>query len=212
ADAYAGFDQLYASGDVHEAACWDHAWRKDYDIHASTPSSDTQTLLAMIGERYGIEADIRGKPPDERLRVRQEKAKPLLATCEAKIRGKLATLSTKSTLVKAINYSLNHWAALVFSCEDGRAEISNPLAENALRWVALGRKHYLFVGSATGGEWAAAMYSLIGTCKLNGINPRAYLEYVLTHIADYLITRIDELLPWNVAGKLKSAAIPSSAT
>ncbi|MEX3606015.1 MAG: transposase domain-containing protein [Burkholderia sp.] len=130
------------------------------DIHASTPSSDTQTLLTMIGERYGIEADIRGKPPDKRLRVRQEKAKPLLA--------------------KAIHYSLNHWAALVFSCEDGRTGISNALAENAL------------------------------PCKLNGINPRAYLEYVLTHIADYLITRIDGLLPWNGADKLKPAAIPPS--
>lgn len=77
------------------------------------------------------------------------------------------------------------------------------LAENALRCAALGRKNYLFVGSDGGGERAAAMYSLIGTCKLNGINPRAYLEYVLTHIADHKISRIDELLPRNVADKLK---------
>ncbi len=104
----------------------------------------------MIGELYSIEADIRGQTPDERLRVRQEKTKPLLAKFEATIRAKLATLSTKSTLAKAINYSLNHWAALVFYCEDGRAEISNVLAENALRCVALGRKNYLFVGSDSG--------------------------------------------------------------
>ncbi|MEX3606723.1 MAG: transposase, partial [Burkholderia sp.] len=162
ADAYAGFDQLYASGDVHGAACWDHARRKDYDIQASTP-------------------------PDERLRVRQEKVKPLLATFEATIREKLAPLSIKSMLAKAIHYALNPWAAL-------------------------GRKHYLFVGSVTGGERATAMYRLIVTCKLNGINPRAYLEYVLTHIADYLITRIDGLLPWNGADKLKPAAIPPSTT
>jgi transposase len=95
----------------------------------------------MIGELYSIEADIRGKAPDERLRFRQEKSKPLLAKLEATIRVKLATLSTKSALAKAINYSLNHWAALVFYCEDGRVEISNVLAENALRCVALGRNN-----------------------------------------------------------------------
>lgn len=160
----------------------------------------------MIGELYSIEADIRGKPPDERLRTRQEKSKPLLNTFESTIRAKLATLSKKSTLTGAINYSLNHWAALTFYCENGRAEISNVLAENALRCVALGRKNYLFVGSDSGGERAAAMYSLIGTCKLNEINPRAYLEYVLTHIADHKVNRIDELLPWNVADKLNPAA------
>jgi transposase/uncharacterized small protein (DUF1192 family) len=209
ADAYAGFDKLYASGDVHEAACWDHARRYIYDVHERTPTPDTRKLLEMIGELYSIEADIRGKPPDERLRVRQEKSKSLLATFESTIRAKLATLSKKSALAGAINYSLNHWAALTFYCEDGRAEISNVLAENALRCVALGRKNYLFVGSDSGGERAAAMYSLIGTCKLNGINPRAYLEYVLTHIADHKVNRIDELLPWNVADKLKPAAPPA---
>jgi transposase len=206
ADAYAGFDKLYTSGDVHEAACWDHCRRKYYEVHVSTPTPDTQKLLEMIGELYSIEAGIRGKPPDERLRVRQEKSKPLLATFESTIRAKLATLSKKSALTGAINYSLNHWVALTFYCEDGHAEISNVLAENALRCVALGRRNYMFVGSDSGGERAAAMYSLIGTCKLNDINPRAYLEYVLTHIADHKVNRIDELLPWNVADKLKPAA------
>jgi hypothetical protein len=103
-------------------------------------------------------------------------------------------------------------AALTFYCEDGRAEISNVLAENALRCVALGRKKHLFVGSDSGGERAAAMYSLIGTCKLNGINPCAYLEYVLTHIADYKISRIDELLAWNVADKLRPLTPPTLST
>jgi hypothetical protein len=209
ADAYSGFDKLYASGDVHEAACWDHARRYIYDVHVRTPTPDTQKLLEMIGALYSIEAGIRGKPPDERLRVRQEKSKPLLATFELTIRAKLTTLSKKSTLTGALNYSLNHWAALTFYCEDGRAEISNVLAENALRCVALGRKNYLFVGSGRGGERAAAMYSLIGSCKINGINPRAYLEYVLTHIADHKVNRIDELLPWNVADKLKPGAPPT---
>jgi transposase len=172
----------------------------------------SRRLSTNLTAPYGIEADIRGKAPDERLRVRREKSKPLLVKFETTIRAKLTTLSTKSALAKAINYSLNHWAALTFYCEDGLAEISNVLAENALRCVALGRKNYLFVGSDSGGERAAAMYSLIGTCKLNGINPRAYLEYVLTHIADHKISRIDELLPWNVADKLKPANPPTLST
>ena len=111
-------------------------------------------------------------------------------------------MSPKSETVKAINYSLNQWAALTLYCEDGRIEIDNNLAENALRCVALGRKNFLFAGSDSGGERAAAMYSLIGSCKINEIDPRAYLTYVLTHIADHPINRIDELLPWNLIGKI----------
>ncbi|MDN7592429.1 IS66 family transposase, partial [Burkholderia seminalis] len=211
ADAYGGFDELYVSGKIREAACWDHARRKYYEIHASTPTDETQKLLEMIGEFYGIETDIRGKPPDERQRVRREKSKPLLDAFETRIRAKLATLSRKSELAGAIQYSLNHWTALTLFCEDGQAEISNALAENALRCVSLGRKNFLFAGSDSGGERAAAMYSLIGACKLNGINPRAYLEYVLTHIADHVITRVDELLPWNVVDKLTSVSSHGTA-
>jgi len=131
--------------------------------------------------------------------VRQERSKPRLSCLEACLREKLETLWPKAPLAAAINYSLNRWEELLLFCDDGRVEISNALAENALRCVSLGRKNFLFAGSNSCGERAAAMYSLIGTCKLNGINPRAYLEYVLTHIADHKINRIDELLPWNVA-------------
>jgi transposase len=211
ADAYGGFNELYVSGKIREAACWDHARRKLYEVHASTPSEGTRYALERIGELYGIEADIRGQPMAERLRVRQDKSKPLLATIRAWMTDKLTTLSAKSELAKAIRYALNQWDALVLYCEDGRVEISNALAENALRCVALGRKNFLFAGSDSGGERAAAMYSLIGTCKLNGINPRAYLEYVLTHIADHPITRIDELLPWNVAPALVKPRTPAAS-
>ncbi|RQU30137.1 IS66 family transposase [Burkholderia cenocepacia] len=204
ADAYGGFNELYESGKVREAACWDHARRYIYDVHARTPTEATRQVLELIGELYGIEAHIRGKPVAERLRVRQEKSVPLLVAIKAWMTDKLATLSKKSELAQAIRYSLNQWDALVLYCEEGRAEISNALAENALRCVSLGRKNFLFAGSDSGGERAAAMYGLIGTCKLNGVNPRAYLEYVLTHIADHPINRVDELLPWNAAGKLPS--------
>ncbi|KVF64855.1 MULTISPECIES: IS66 family transposase [Burkholderia cepacia complex] len=210
ADAYGGFDELYVNGKICEAECWDHARRKYYEVHASTPTDETKRLLEMIGELYSIEADIRGKPPDERKRVRHEKSKPLLEAFEARIRGKLATLSRKSELAGAIQYSLNHWNALTLFCEAGQAEISNALAENALRCVSLGRKNFLFAGSDSGGERAAAMYSLLGTCKLNGVNPRTYLEHVLAYIADHVATCVDELLPWNVADKLKPATPPKA--
>ena len=119
----------------------------------------TRQVLELIGELYGIEADIRGKPAAERLRVRQQKSLPLLAAIKTWMTDKLATLSTKSDLAKAIRYSLNQWDALVLYCEDGRIEISNALAENALRCVSLGRKNFLFAGSDSGGERAAAMYA-----------------------------------------------------
>ncbi|SEK15718.1 IS66 C-terminal element, partial [Paraburkholderia tropica] len=118
------------------------------------------------------------------------------------------TLSSKSDTAKAINYTLNQWSALTLYCEDGTLEIDNNIAENALRCVSLGRKNFLFAGSDSGGERAAAMYALIGTCRLNNIDPRAYLDYVLTHIAGHKINRIDELLPWRVADKLHTPGSP----
>jgi hypothetical protein len=141
ADAYSGFNELYEGGKIREAACWDHARRYIYDVHVRTPTNATRQVLELIGELYGIEADIRGQPAAERLRVRQEKSVPLLASIKTWMTDKLATLSKKSDLAKAIRYSLNQWDALALYCEQGRAEISNALAENALRCVSLGRNN-----------------------------------------------------------------------
>ena len=106
---------------------------------------------------------------------------------------------TWSELAIAIRYALTRWSALTRYCDDGRIEIDNNAAERALRAVALGRKNYLFVGADSGGERAAAIYSLIGTAKLNDLDPQAYLRFVLEHIAEHPINRVDQLLPWNIA-------------
>jgi hypothetical protein len=212
ADAYAGFDELFKEGSIREAACHAHARRKFYDIHVRTPSETTTRALGYIGELYGIEAGIRGKLPAERLRMRQEQARPLLESCGMWLRAKLTTLSAKSDTARAINYSLNQWDALMLYCDDGAVEIDNDIAENALRCVALGRRNFLFAGSDSGGERAAAMYSLIASCKLNGIDPRAYLCHVLTCIADHPIDRVDELLPWRVAAHLQNSSQPATPT
>ena len=122
----------------------------------------------------------------------------------------LAKLSRKSDVAGAIHYAWGRWSQLLRYCDDGRVEIDNNAAERALRAVALGRKNYLFAGSNAGGERAAAMYSLIGSAKLNGIDPEAYLSHVLARIADHPINRIEELLPWNVGLPRRTAELNST--
>lgn len=109
------------------------------------------------------------------------------------------SIAPKSALSGAIHYALARWQALTRYCADGRIEIDNNAAERALRAVALGRKNFLFAGSDAGGERAAAIYSLVGSAKLNALNPQAYLTHVLERIADYPINQLDDLLPWNIA-------------
>lgn len=124
----------------------------------------------------------------------------------------LLSLSQKSATAKAIRYALSRWEALGRYCDDGRIEIDNNAAERALRCVALGRKNYLFAGNDAGGERAAAIYSLLGTAKLNGHNPEAFLREVLTRIAEHPITRIAELLPWNLDTAHVKALTANDAT
>jgi transposase len=198
ADGYAGFERLYKTLPITEAACWAHVRRKFYDLHQATASPVAAQALVRIGKLYEIEREIRGRPPDERRQARQARAGPQLALLQTWFAETLSKTSAKSALAVAIRYALARWTALTRYVEDGRIEIDNNAAERALRDVALGRKNYLFAGSDAGGERAAAIYSLLGTAKLNGVDPELYLRHVLERIADHPINRVDELLPWNV--------------
>jgi hypothetical protein len=198
ADGYAGFNAVFETGKVTEAACWAHVRRKFFDEHeAGSPLA--KEALDRIGALYDIEACIRGKPPDERQRCREQQSLPLLAGLKAWLETTLPKLSGKSDLAKAMRYTMSRWEALTRYIHDGRIEIDNNAAERSIRGIALGRKNYLFAGSDAGGDRAAAIYSLIETAKLNGLDPEAWLRDVLARIADHPINRVAELLPWNYA-------------
>jgi transposase len=218
ADGYAGYERLYEQREeqqkppIVEAACWAHVRRKFFDIHAANTRLNTnsrsqgaliaEAVLHRIASLYAVEQSIRGSPSDERSRIRQLQTKPKLEALKQFFETSLAQVSRKSDLAEAIRYALTRWIALTRFTDDGRIEIDNNAAERALRCVALGRKNFLFAGSDAGGERAAAIYSLIGTAKLNGLDPEAYLRYVIAHINEQPINRVDEMLPWNVADKL----------
>jgi transposase len=203
ADAYAGFHHLYGNH-IYEAACWAHARRKFHDIHLAHASPTTTEALSRIGALYAIEDEVRGKPVDLRLSVRQARARPLLDDLRKWMEKALRSLSSKSETAAAIRYALSRWRALTRYTEDGLLEIDNSAAERALRAVALGRKNFLFAGSDNGGDRAAAMYTLIGSAKLNGLDPELYLRTVLALIADHPISHIQDLLPWNLAHSLQT--------
>lgn len=198
ADGYAGYGAIYRSGRVLEAACWAHARRKFYDIYMADRSPLAAEAIRRIGLLYAIEREIRGKAPQVRRAVRQERASGILADLHAWMTATLQTVSAKSNLAGALKYALVRWEALTHFRDDGRIEIDNNTAERSIRPIVLGRRNYLFAGSDGGGASAASLYSLIGTALLNGVEPYAYLREVLGCIADHPINRLDALLPWNL--------------
>ena len=216
ADAYAGYNRLYAlgrsPGPVTEALCWAHARRKFFvlaDIAASAKRGAKKgkagaiisplafEAVTRIDALFDVEREINRLSAEGRLTVRAERSAPLLAELEAWLRAERARLSRHAPVAKAMDYMLKRWPGFARFLEDGRVCLTNNAAERALRGIALGRKAWLFAGSDRGGHRAAFMYTLIVTAKINDVDPQAWLADVLARIADHSSQRLDELLPWN---------------
>lgn len=196
-DGYGGYRVLAERGDVELAFCWAHVRRRFYELAAAGPAPIASEALERIAALYAIEAEIRGRSPDERGVIRQDKSRPIIEALEPWLRGKLALISQKTKLAEAIRYALSRWQGLTRFLDDGRIEIDSNVVERAIRPIALNRKNALFAGSDGGGEHWAVIASLIETCKLIGVEPQAYLADVLTRIVNgHPNSRIDELLPW----------------
>ena len=215
ADAFDGYRPLYLperrAGPILEVGCWAHARRPFFamaDIEENARRRATGRngialspmaieIVRRIDALFEVERSINGKSAEERRTVRQERSKPLVEELQVYMREQRAKLSRGHDLAKAIDYILKRWAAFTLFLDDGRACLSNNAAERALRGIALGRKSWMFCGSDRGGQRAAAMYSLIVTAKMNGIDPQAWLADTLARIATHPAHRLDELLPWN---------------
>ncbi len=212
ADAFAGYNRLYeparSPGPVTEAACFAHARRKFHELadiaagkrrgrNAPPISPLAMEAVKRIDALFDIERGINGEIAERRLAVRQELSAPVLAELETWMKAERAKLSRHSPVAKAMDYMLRRWDRFARFLDDGRICLSNNAAERALRGIALGRKSWLFAGSDRGGRRAAAMYTLIGTAKLNDVDPHAWLADVLGRIAGTPQNRLDELLPWN---------------
>ena len=166
------------------------------DRHTDSPVA--REAIKRIEALYRIERGINGKPPDERQQRRRQQAVPLMADFKVWLDTKLRECAKGSGLGKAINYARKQSESLVLYLEDGHVEIDNNAAERAIRPLALGRKNHLFAGSEEGGHYGAALYSILGTAKLNDIDPKAYLTAVLKRINNTPINQIEQLLPWNI--------------
>jgi transposase len=211
ADAYAGFNTLYKPeripGPVIEAACWAHARRKFFELADVTANARDKKLALIspiafeavqrIDAIFMIERSINGSLPEERLTVRRRDSAPLVDDLLDWMRRERAKLSRHNDVAKAMEYMLKRIDAFTRFLADGRICLSNNAAERALRGVALGRKSWLFAGSDRGGDRAAVMFTLIQTCRLNHVDPQAWLADAFSRIADHSIHNLDQLLPWN---------------
>ena len=201
-DGYAGYNRLLKrpAQDVTLAYCWAHARRKLHDVTQSGAAPIAQEGLAQIQALYRIEKDVCGQIADQRHAMRQERSKPIIDAFEIWLTQSRARVSSKSPTGEALKYIAKYWDGLILFLDDGRIELDNNPVERTIRPIALNRKNALFAGHDAGAQNWAVIASLIETCKLNGVEPHAYLSKVLTAIAGgHKQTDINELLPWNYA-------------
>jgi transposase len=196
-DGYAGYRKLAERGDVELAFCWAHMRRNFYELATPGPAPIASEALKHIAEFYAIEKDIRGRSAEERRLVRQQKSRPLADAFQQWLRAKLGLISQKGKLAEAIRYALSRWQGLTSFIDDGRIELDNNAVERAIRPITLNRKNALFAGSDGGAEHWATIASLIETCKLNDVDPLAYLTDALTRIVNgHPNSDIEQLFPW----------------
>jgi transposase len=210
ADAFDGYNHLYKAqrkpAPILEAACWSHGRRKFFDVAKSGEAPIASEAVRRIDVLFEIERTINSKTPEQRLAVRHENSRPRVADLEIWMRQQRALLSSSNDTAKAINYLLNRWAAFTRFLDDGRVCLSNNAAERALRGVAIGRRNWTFAGSDAGGHRAAAVYTLVETCKMNDVDPQAWLADVLARLPDYPANKVADLLPWNWKANLEPNA------
>lgn len=210
-DGYAGYNEVLKRKDIREAGCWSHARRKFFDVFKATRSPTAEEALRRIGQLYQIEAEAKDFQNQARAHMRQEKAEPILRDFKSWLDDTLLKLPPASRLAEAMGYTLGRWPALLVYLQDGSINIDNNPIERAIRGVALGRKNYLFAGSPSGARRAALIYSLIETCKLNGVEPYAYLKDVLTRLPTHPHRQLDDLLPWNWQPPTVAPLLPAEA-
>ena len=197
ADGFTGFNDLFGAGLASEQACMVHVRRKFVDIYESEGSAIAEEAIKRIAALYAVEKEARYKPSEERVVLRQAKAKPVFDDLEAWLSLQLPKISGKSNLAAAIRYALGRMPKARAYLENGKLELDNNICERSIRPVTLGRKNYLFMGSKGGGNAAAIAYTLIETCRMNSVDPEAWLRWVLARVADHKMLHIDELMPWN---------------
>jgi len=211
ADAFDGYNQLSKAqrkpAPILEAACWSHGRRKFVDLVKQGEAPFASEAVRRIDILFEIERSINGKTSAQRLAARRERSRPLVAELEIWIRQQRALPSTKNDTAKAINYLLNRWAAFIRFLDDGRVCLTNNAAERALRGVAVGRRNWTFAGSDAGGHRAAAVYTLIETCKMNDVDPQAWLADVLARLPDHSASKVADLLPWNWRSARQQSAV-----
>lgn len=201
-DGYAGFGKVVKARDDDALAlafCWTHARRGFYEFHQATQSPIAAEALARIARLYAIEAEIRGQSAERRLAVRRERSRPEIEAMRAWLDEQLPRISKGSELAKAMRYVMRHWEGLTRFLDDGRIELDTNTVEREIRRIPLGRKNALFAGNDTGAEHWALMATLIGSAKLSGVEPLAWLTEILERIVagHTKANEIDTLLPWN---------------